>query len=55
MAEPLSELAVKLIVAVVSPAKTSVIVGASGAAAGVTGVLSDAAPAPPAFTAFSFT
>ena len=55
IADPLSAPAVKLIVAEVSPAVTDVIVGAAGAATGVTDVLDDAAPSPCAFTAFSFT
>ena len=55
IADPLSAPAVKLIVAEVSPAVMDVIVGAAGAAAGVTDVLDDAAPSSIALTAFSFT
>ena len=55
MAEPLLEPAVKLIVADWSPAVMDVIVGAAGAAAGVTDVLDDAAPSPTLLMAISFT
>ena len=55
IADPLSAPAVKLIVAEVSPDAMDVIVGAAGAAAGVTDVLDDAAPSSIALTAFSFT
>ena len=55
MAEPLLGPAVKLIVADWSPAVMDVIVGAAGAATGVTDCATDAVPSPCAFTAFSFT
>ena len=55
MAAPFESPAVNAILADLSPSVMDVIVGAAGAAAGVTDVLVDAAPSPCVLTAFSFT